>query len=103
MNYHATHVEEVRARRIDRERAAQLLRRYPEVSSSETDEIVTFLKTGRQLEIGLLTCDDRIRPRLDAFYADHKARFRVRWPEAAALVAVILGVLAVLWLIWRPA
>ena len=61
MNYQTTH-EEVRALRSDRERIADLLSRYPRLSHHETGEIVTFLRTGRHLDIGMLTSSERLRP-----------------------------------------
>ena len=101
MNYHSSHVEEIRALRSDRERVADLLGRYPSVSSDEKREILRFMQTGRHLEIGLLTSNDRIRPRLDAFMHEHRRHFQVKWTEGAAVIGAIVGFLAVCWLIWE--
>lgn len=100
MTYHSTR-EEVRALRFDRERIAGLLGRYPGINADETDEIVTFLRTGPHLHVGLLTSSDRLRSKLDAFMHEHKAKFSVSFMEGAAVVAVIGLVLFGLWIAWE--
>jgi hypothetical protein len=100
MNYQTTH-EEVRALRSDRERIADLLARYPRVSHHEAGEILTFLRTGRHLDIGMLTSSDRLRPQLDAFMADHRSQFGVKWGEASAVIGGIVALLLIFWLAWE--
>jgi len=100
MNYPAMH-EEVRALRADRERVSDLLSRYPKVTGDESAEILTFLKTGRHLDVGLLTADEQLKPNLDAFMEDHKYHFQVKWGETALVVAGIAAVIAILWLLWE--
>ena len=85
---------------ITRERVAALLGRYPDVSKDENRAILEFLKNGRHLEIGLLTSDEKLRPRLDAFMKDHKRHFRVSFGEAAAIIAMIAAFLLAAWLFW---
>jgi hypothetical protein len=85
--------------RPNQARVSQLLRRYPRITDDETREIVAFMRNGRHLDIGLLTSDDEIRPQLDAFMADHKADFRVRWGEGVAVIGSIAAVLTALWLV----
>lgn len=58
------------------------------------------MRTGRHLDIRLLTSDDAIRPNLDAFIADHKTAFRAKWWESAAVAGGILVLLITAWLIW---
>ncbi|HXS49328.1 MAG TPA: hypothetical protein VN713_04295 [Sphingomicrobium sp.] len=89
------------AYRSTSERVADLVSRYPGVTDDEAKEILTFIRTGRQLEVGLLTTDDTIRPNLDAFMQDHKEHFRVKWWETTALVGGIAAALAAFWLIWE--
>jgi hypothetical protein len=101
VNYYRTHPEEVRALRLDRERVSDLLARYPSVSDGESHEILSFLRNGRHLDIGLLTSNRRLRPKLDAFMADHKAHFRIGIGEGTAVIGGILLILALLWLVWE--
>lgn len=98
MTYQTTR-EEAKAMRSDRERMADLLARYPRLTDDETQEILTFLRTGRQLDIGLLSSNDRVRPKFDQFMEDHKAHLRLKWTEGAGLIAGIAAILSMLWLI----
>lgn len=78
---------------------AELLSRYPRVSDQEAREIAIFLRKGRHLDVGMLTSNDRLRPKLDAFIEDHKTHFRVKWGEGAAVVAGIGALILIFWLI----
>lgn len=100
MNAH-TRREEVRAVRLDRQQAADLLARYPRISDAETKRILTFLRTGRHLDVGMLTADEKLKPQLDSFMQDHKRHLGVGFGEGAAIVAAIAGFLVVCWLIWE--
>ena len=100
MNAHASRVE-AGSWPITRERVAALLGRYPDVSKDENRAILEFMKNGRHLEIGLLTSNESLRPRLDAFMEDHKKHFRVSFGEAAAIVAMIAAFLLAAWLFWE--
>jgi hypothetical protein len=105
MTAHARH-EEARALRLTRQQVADLISRYPGVSADEAESIRNFLRTGRHLDIGVLTADESLKPQLDAFMKDHGRHFRVGFYEVVALVAAIVGLLALFWLVWqavRPA
>lgn len=83
------------------ERIAELVSRYPGISEGEAKEIVTFMRTGRHLEIGLLTANDAIRSKLDAFMADHRSEFQVKWWETALVSGGIAAALIAFWLLWE--
>jgi hypothetical protein len=100
MSYHYPHYV-VHAARSNSERVADLVSRYPGVTEDEAQEIVTFMRTGRHLNVGLLTADDAIRRKLDAFMHDHKADFRVKWWESAAVTGGIAAALIAFWLVWE--
>ena len=85
---------------VHRERASELLARYPRISEEEAGEVLRFLRTGRHLEIGLLSREDGLRPNLDSFMKDHEAHFRADWREGAAIFGGILVLLVTAWLIW---
>ena len=101
MSYHYPHHVGTIACQEDAtsERVADLVSRYPGVTEDEVREIARFMRTGRHLEIGLLTADATIRPQLDAFMEDHKADFRVKWWETAAVTGGIMLVLLTFWLV----
>ena len=102
MNAHAKR-RKVRALRATRERVASLLARYPRATDDDVAEIVEFLRTGRHLDIGLLTADDELRPKLDAFMEEHKQHLRLKIGEVAAVVALIAAFLFTCWLLWSLA
>jgi len=92
--------EEVRAVRASRARAAELLGNYPQLSDADRREVLTFLQTARHLDIGLLSANDNIRPKLDAFMDDHRTELGVTPREAFTAVALIVGFLFACWLLW---
>ena len=97
MNAHPTRM----ASGATREQVSGLLARYPDVTAEDSSTILDFLRTGRHLDIGLLTADEALKPNLDSFMEDHKAHFRVRSREVFAVVGGIGGLLLVLWLLWE--
>ena len=97
MTYLSKSIEKASPFRTNREHVGDLLVRYPAISTVEAQQIIRFLKTGRHLDIGLLTSDERLRRNLDAFMKEYQAHFRVKWHEAAAVTAIFIGILAALW------
>jgi hypothetical protein len=93
--------EEIKAIRTTRDRAASLLNHYPRLSRDETGEVLHFLKTARHLDVGLLSADDAIRPRLDAFMEDHKKDLSASGGEAGWVAGMILAFLMLCWLVWE--
>lgn len=90
-----------RAVRLTRQQAADLLQRYPHVSNAEAKRIVTYLRKGRHLDVGMLTGDEALKPQLDRFMADHAKHFRLSFGEAAGVTAAIAAFLAFCWFIWE--
>jgi hypothetical protein len=86
---------------LTRDEAADLLSRYPNVSDDEAKAITTFLRKGRHLDVGMVTADERLKPQLDGFMADHGKQLRVGAGEATVLIAAIAGLFFALSLIWE--
>jgi hypothetical protein len=86
---------------LSREQVADLLCRYPHVSDGEAKAILTFLRKGQHLDVGILTGDERLKPHLDSFVADHAKHFRLGFGEGSAVVAAIAAFLGICWLIWE--
>lgn len=84
-----------------RERVAELLGRYPEVSPKDRREIVAFMRKGRHLDIGLLTSNIKLRPQLDRFMRDHKRDFQIGVLDIVRLTAVLAASVVALWLMWE--
>lgn len=97
MTYLTQSVDRPLPYQTDRKQVTEVLMRYPSVSSREVEQVVHFLMTGKHLDIGLLTTDERVRRNLDRFMADHKHRLRVKWYEAATVVIILTLPLAAIW------
>lgn len=92
---HISPVNEARMARIE-----ALLRRYPELTDDEIQELLLFVRKGPALELGLLSGNDELKPRLDRVRADHHGAFAIGMKEIAviaALVAVIVLAIVLLW------
>ena len=100
MNYQASS-EDTRAIRSDRERIAELLRDYPNITTPQAQEILAYLKTARHLDLGLLSSDRRVGANLDSFMEAHRSHFQLKVGEGVAVVAVLVGLLAIAWLVWE--
>jgi hypothetical protein len=85
--------------RSSRARIFELVRRYPQITESETAEILRFMRKGRHLDIGILTADESIQPQLDAFMRDNKSHLGVKWNEMAVLLGSLTGLFGMLWLL----
>ena len=101
MNAYSARAAIADAERVSRQHIADMLARYPELTAAEVAEIVDFLRNGRQLEIGLLTCNQSIRPQLDAFMAEHRSKLSLGLFETAGLVGGLMALLAGCWLLWE--
>jgi hypothetical protein len=84
-----------------REEIADLLHQYPNLSAGEVTRMLAFLRKGRQLDVGMLTADERLQPHLDRFMSDHAKHFRVGIAETSAVVAAIMALLALCWSVWE--
>ena len=101
MNSYSASAAIADAERVSRQQIADMLARYPDLSPTEVAEIVDFLRNGRQLEIGLLTCNQSIRPQLDAFMVEHRRKLSLGAVETAGLVGGLMALLAGCWLLWE--
>ena len=90
--------QEAPSQALSREQIADLLFRYPRVSESEAKRILTFLRKGRHLDVGMLTADEKLKPMLDSFMHDHKKHFRLGFGETTAVVSAIVGFLLICWI-----
>lgn len=86
---------------LTREQVSDLLARYPHVSDSEAKAILTFLRKGRHLDVGIVTADEALKPQLDSFMADHRKDLGLGIGEATAVVAGIAGFLVFCSLLWE--
>jgi hypothetical protein len=83
------------------ERVVQILRRYPYISSSESTEIIRFLRSGRYREVHQLAADKSVRRQLDDFVQGRRRELNdVANPLTA--IGLILLFFAGLWVVWQP-
>jgi len=88
---------------VDRDRLDHieaLLARYPALTEHEIHEILLFLRKGKALEIGFLTSNEALKPRLDRFRADHARDLSIGKRELAIVGIVMLILLAAVALLW---
>lgn len=85
--------------RIDR--IEGLLARYPGLTDPEIHEVLLFLRKGRALEIGFLTSNEAIKPKLDRFRADHARDLSLGARELAIVGIAMLVLLAAVALLWN--
>jgi len=81
------------------QRISELISQYPRLSGDEVHEVQNFIRTGRYLDILLLTSNDKLRPKIDAFMDEHGDLFS-RQPDVAAVAGTIILASFVLWAIW---
>jgi hypothetical protein len=58
-----------------RARIVQLLRAYPDLSETETAEVVTFLHSGKQFDVGMIMGEPSIQSAIEAVRKAHPASF----------------------------
>jgi len=86
--------------RVRLERVEDMLRRYPDLTDIERDEILAFLRSAPAIERGLLNGNEALSPQLDRFRADHARLFGIRRKELAIIAALIVVVVAAVLLLW---
>lgn len=83
-----------------RRRVQSLFARYPDIDSTEREEIVRYLRTAPVLDIGLLKSDETIRYRIAAFEQEHARKLAIRPIEIAVLLVVFAIVTAACVALW---
>ncbi len=74
-----------------RQRMEHLLRRYPDLSQEETKELLTFLRSGPHLDVGLVTGEDEFREKVRDIRTRYRSEFRLKLRESIFFVALIVG------------
>jgi hypothetical protein len=74
-----------------RKHIEDLLRRYPAIRESEKQEIVHFLATGPHLDVGLITGNEALRPKVEEIRKANPAQFRMKWHEALFFIIAVGG------------
>ena len=84
------------------EEATAILERYPDVTSDEVTRLVTIYPYLAMLHVALMTSDDELRPRLEAFQKDHGRRIRNSFSQVRGMLLPFALLLIVLvWVIYN--
>ena len=68
--------------------AEALLKRYPNLSEVELATLINLFPYIRTLDLGLMTADDRLAPKLDAFHRDHGQKLKTPLSSLLFFLAV---------------
>ena len=79
-------------------RAEALLNRYPNLSEKELASLVRMFPYLPVLDVGLMTADDRLAEKLEAFHRDHGRKLRA--PVASLATFLVFPFLVALGLLW---
>jgi hypothetical protein len=79
-------------------RVEALLGRYPNLSEIELATLINLFPTLRILEVGLMTANDRVSGKFEAFHRDHGKKLKMPMSSLIAFVAVPATVaIGLLW------
>jgi len=79
----------------------ELLRHYPDVAFQQVDEMVSVYGELTILEVALLSADEAVARRFEAFMRDHAGRLRKPWQQHVILAIAVIGpILLILMLTW---
>lgn len=77
-----------------------LIARYPALSEHELDRLISIFPRLPILDVGLMTADQQLAPKLDAFHAAHGHRLRTPLSHIAIIFAVpVIYLLIAAWIL----
>ena len=82
------------------EQMKDILFRYPDISVSERQDLLAYLKKGPPLDTALLSTVDGLRPKLARFRADHRRHFELGIREYAIVAIILAGLVALFIWLW---
>lgn len=78
--------------------AEAILLRYPDIGERELSTLIAEIPRLPILDFALMTADDRLARKLEAFNRDHGHKLKTSWTSAAVFLFVPISlVLAILW------
>lgn len=94
-------VAAAQARLASADRVRSLFARYPDISASQTGEILNHLRHARYVEMQLLASDESLRRQLEIFLKAHKRQLRYSAGDVITIAALVLAFFAFCWLLWQ--
>ena len=70
-------------------RAAELVRRYPNLGRAQIDELVALLPRLNARDVALMIADEDLAPRLDAFWTTHRDLLSPSLSDYAVIAAIL--------------
>jgi hypothetical protein len=81
--------------------ATVLIRRYPAISDAEADRLVAIYPKLPMLQLAMMSSDEELSPRLEAFRRDHAGRLRVPARHIAGLLSpMLLVAIVAIWMLF---
>jgi hypothetical protein len=81
--------------------ATVLIRRYPAISEAEADRLVAIYPKLPMLQLAMMSSDEELSPRLEAFRRDHAGRLRVAPRHIAGLLSpMLLVAIVAIWMLF---
>lgn len=78
--------------------ATQLIDRYPDLDPTDLDRLIDIYPQLPMVQLALMSSDEELAPRLEAFKRDHRKRIRTPFHQYGALmIPVVLMAMVVLW------
>jgi hypothetical protein len=81
-------------------RTEELLDLYPNVSTSERDEIAHFLRKGAPIDIGFLSSNEQAWSKAERFKTENRTHFTVKPREYFYWGLLIIAVATAVFLLW---
>ena len=77
---------------------ADLVDRYPNLSEVELARLINLYGQVSALDLALMISDEKLAPRLDRFFKDHRSKVRTPFRQYAALVVTAaVGAAILVW------
>lgn len=84
-------------------KAEALLVRYPKLDERDLHKLIDIFPRLRVLDVGMMTADDLLAEKLEAFQKDHGSKLKVPMASVLGFLAFpILVMLTVLWWVLSP-
>lgn len=77
---------------------AELIARYPHLSEIEVARLINLYRELSALDVALMISDEKLGPKLDHFFKDHRHKIRTPLKQYAALVVTgVVGIAVIAW------
>ena len=75
---------------------SELIDRYPMVSEVELARLINLYRELSALDVALMISDEKVGPKLDLFFQNHRSKIRTPFRHYAILVAIAMAGFAII-------